>query len=831
MQPFLFMLVKGQNYFKDDMFKRVAWGLLILLLSVLTLGYVFRMPITLHFVAPSLQNSGVELHCLDWSLTSNLDLHVERACIGYQGQQLELADITVNTKQVIINRANLRLVTPAASAESSKAKKLALTLIESRPLLTVKRLVISHSQLAKPLAISVHEANINQFDVSGDITASASLFTNRVTGQVKLDDELVSKMMHIAQLSMNSQNHFSFDGLSLALDSQIDAQYIAELENCAITLQVNGNVSSQYDLNSQRLTLAAQQLTSSLDAQAHCLQQIAQLTADTKQQQFIAKQIPLHWQLQLPAHIVWQDNSLQLDTVNLVAATSELRVNNLNVNINDLPNSLKAGLAFSLQNDDIKKFSLTTHVANHDAVGTYQLDLVQLPDFIAVDAKNLASNGEFTVKDFLTAAYGRLSAKLAIGKLAVDELTVNKYQGTLTAKINEQRYTTAALVSQVDTINVSDYKLTQLKNNLNASGDLGAGELFIDITSETSLAALQSELIDLNNIKVSSRGMQSRALEASHQVMIDDIEVIVTHHMSSTAHPVEVIIPEQSIARFNPILHQFAPLATLTDGAVTAQLKGDINLLAADLTVQLTGVNGLYTDYLINGFNSQLVGRYDSGQLNVKPTKFDINELRAGAIVENITGFLQLQDNEAVLTTLNGEVMGGSFTLDKYRVTGQAQQALLTFKNIDASKVISLDEKSGVSLTGRVAGTLPVYFNQSGIEVKDGQLTNQGAAKLLITNNAAFDAVKAQQQELGPILGLLEDLDIQSIKSSVNLKPDGWMTLGVNLQGYNKPQAQQVNFNYNHEENVFTLLRALRLGDEITQKVEQQYSTEGSNND
>ncbi|MEH6395730.1 YdbH domain-containing protein [Pseudoalteromonas sp.] len=813
------------------MFKRVGWGLLILLLSVLTLGYVFRMPITLHFVAPSLQNSGVELHCLDWSLTSNLDLHVERACIGYQGQQLELADITVNTKQVIINRANLRLVTPAASAESSKAKKLALTLIESRPLLTVKRLVILHSQLAKPLTISVDEPALNQFVVSGDLTASATLFTDRVTGQVKLDNELVSKVKHFTQLHIDSQNRFSFDGLSLALDSQIDAQYIAELENCAITFKADGNVGSQYDLNSQQLTLDAQQLTSSLDAQAHCLQQIAQLTADTKQQQFIAKQIPLHWQLQLPAHIVWQDNSLQLDTVNLVAASSELRVNNLNVNINDLPNSLKAGLAFKLQNDDIKKFSLTTNVANHDAEGTYQLELVQLPDFIAVDAKNVASNGEFTVKDFLTAAHGRLSAKLAIGKLAVDELTVNKYQGTLTAKINEHRYTTAALVSQVDTINVSDYKLTQLKNNLNASGDLGVGELFIDITSETSLAALQSELVDLNNIKIRSQAMQSRALQASHQVMIDDIEAIVTHHMSSTEHPVEVIIPEQSVSRFNPLLHQFAPLATLTDGTVSAQVKGDVNLLAADMTLQLNGINGLYTDYLINGFNSQLAGRYDSGQLNVKPTKFDINELRAGAIVENITGLLQLQDNEPIVTALNGDVMGGSFTLDEYRVTEQPQQALLTFKNIDASKVITLDEKSGISLTGRVAGKLPVYFNQSGVEVKDGQLTNQGAAKLLITNNAAFDAVKAQQQELGPILGLLEDLDIESIKSSVNLKPDGWMTLGVNLQGYNKPQAQQVNFNYNHEENVFTLLRALRLSDEITQKVEQQYSTKGSNND
>ncbi|MGS0495725.1 YdbH domain-containing protein [Pseudoalteromonas mariniglutinosa] len=813
------------------MFKRVGWGLFILLLSVLTLGYVFRMPLTLHFAAPSLQQSGVELHCLDWSLTSNLDLHIEKACIGYQGQQLELADITVNTKRVTINRANLSVTTPTSTAESSTAKKLALTLIESRPLLTVNRLVISYPQLANPLTISINEPLLNQFVVSGDITASASLFTDRITGQVKLDNELVSKVRHIANLNLNSQNRFSFDGLSLTLDSQIDGQYVAELENCAIIFKANGHVSSQYDLNSQRLILDAQQLTSSLDAQENCLQQIARLTADTKQQQFIAKQIPLHWQLQLPDQIGWQDGSLNLDAINFVAATSELRINNLDVNSNDLPNSLKAELAFSLQNNDIKKFSITTNMANHDVVGRYQLDLVQLPDFIAVDAQNITSNGEFTVKEFLTTAQGKLSAKLAIGKLAVDELTVSKYQGTLTATINEQRYTTAALASQVDTVSFSDYKLTQLTNNLNASGDLGVGELFIDISSETTLAALQSEAVDLNNIKVSSRAMQSRALQASHQIMIDDIKVIVTHHMSSTAHPVEVIIPEQSVSRFNPILHQFAPLATLTGGSVSAHVKGDVNLLAADITVQLSGINGLYTDYLINGFSSQLVGKYDSGLLNVKPTKFDINELRAGAIVEKITGQLQINNSEPAITAITGNVMGGSFTLDKYRVTEQPQQALVTFKNIDASKVITLDEKSGISLTGRVTGTLPVYFSELGIEVKEGQFTNQGAAKLLITNNAAFNAVKAQQQELGPILGLLEDLDIQSIKSSVNLKPDGWMTLGVNLQGYNKPQAQQVNFNYNHEENVFTLLRALRLSDEITQKVEQEYSTKGSNND
>ena len=98
----------------------------------------------------------------------------------------------------------------------------------------------------------------------------------------------------------------------------------------------------------------------------------------------------------------------------------------------------------------------------------------------------------------------------------------------------------------------------------------------------------------------------------------------------------------------------------------------------------------------------------------------------------------------------------------------------------------------------------------------------------MITNNAAFDSVMQQQQELQPVLGLLKNLDIQKLNSSVALKSDGWLKLGVNLQGYNKQAEQQVNFNYNHEENIFTLLRALRLSDEITQKVEQQYSQKGN---
>ena len=56
------------------MIKRIAWGSVFLFLSVLTLGYVFRMPITQWAIAPFLSQSGVELHCLDWSLNANVSL-------------------------------------------------------------------------------------------------------------------------------------------------------------------------------------------------------------------------------------------------------------------------------------------------------------------------------------------------------------------------------------------------------------------------------------------------------------------------------------------------------------------------------------------------------------------------------------------------------------------------------------------------------------------------------------------------------------------------------------------------------------------------------------
>lgn len=839
MQPFLFNLYKGQrDYFKDNMLKRVGWGLLVLLMSVITLGYVFRMPITLHFIAPTLSGSGVELHCLDWSLTTKLDLHVQRACVIYQGQQLELADITVNTQYITIDRANLILSNSDTSTESSTAKKLVLALPQSRPLLHINRLEITQAQLQKPLTLSINESVINEFFVAGDVKADVKITKTKVSGHIELNDTLLTKMKattanSLAGLNFTSQHSFTFDGIELKLKSKLDAGFSSVIDSCPMTVKSNGDVSSYYHLNTKLINVNAQQLTSTFNVKNECLQGLNGVITNPAQQQFIADQIPLSWQLTLPKKITLQGTQLTANELTLQGESHvQMRIQQLAVDINSALETLSAQVDLLFTSDDITQLKIAANTSNNHVDGNFQLKMATLPDFIAVDLQKVNTQGHFLISNALgEQPKVELSAELALAQLKVDDIRLDNYHATFKAKLQSDQYLTASLSSKLDIVKVGSIKLTQLTNQLTAAGSLSVGELFFDLTSETKLAMLQSDEFKFKNIRISSQGLQSRALQASHHIFIDGIELVASHNMSSTAHPFEVIISDQLVTKLNPLLHQFEPLATLTDGTISGRITGDINLQQADISLQVTGVSGLYTDYLAKQLNTQFTGRYDSGQLNVEPTTFELNELRAGAVVEQLNGYWQVQESVPALLNVSGNVMGGHFLLDEYRLTNQPQQALVKFDNIDASKLITLDEKSGISLTGRVAGQLPVYFTDAGIEVRGGELVNKGTAKLLITDNAAFNAVKDQQQELGPVLGLLEDLDIKKINSSVNLKPDGWMTLGVNLQGYNQQQAQQVNFNYNHEENVFTLLRALRLSDEITQKVEQEYSTKGSKND
>ncbi|MBH0003654.1 YdbH domain-containing protein [Pseudoalteromonas sp. SWYJZ12] len=824
------------------MFKRVGLIVGAVLLSTLLLGYVFRLPLLQWVIAPELKKAGITLSCLDFSITSELNIHADKVCVNYQNQQLQLTGITANTKRVDIKNAVLTVNTlPKSDNANQGAKNLDLALPLNRPLISIKQLVVKSDELNKPLKISILEPELNQFNVTGDINASAILTANKVSGQFLINDTFLKQVINtkntlIADFNFNTQQAFSFDGIKFELNGDISSQFTHTYEfshtnqQCKVNVLTTGKLATHFDLNSQVLMFNTDLLNNKINLTPSC----TELIPPSEYAGFISKQVPLNWQLKLPQSIRLESSELRVPVINLVSVGGKLfdfLITDTTLNITSPLEYLQTNLSAHINTPDINNINVNAQLSGAAIEGDYAVMLEGLPEFApaTATANGLNLSGHFNISEFIDSKpVGLINAKLTLNNVDAFDISAVQYQGDLTAKMDKQLNAEVALTQQLKSAEYKEFKVTDISNTLTANANLGVGELFADLTAKTNIKAVNSPDIKLNNIKVESTGLQSRALKATHHAFINDVELVVNHHMSSQAHPFEVIIPEQSTLPLNAFIRQFEPLAQLTKGEFNGYISGDVNLQSASFNMGISHTSALYNDYLASDLNSMFSGEYNSGKLNVKPTTFNLNEFRAGAVVKAIKGQWQVSNNTALINDVKGSVFGGEFSLDTYTIGKPNQVANVKFENIDASKLVTLDDKSGIVLTGRLAGSLPVHFDSGKIEIIDGSLFSQGTGNLKITNNAAFDSVMQQQQELQPVLGLLTNLDIQKLNSSVALKNDGWLKLGVNLQGYNKQEQQQVNFNYNHEENVFTLLRALRLSDEITQKVEQQYSQKGN---
>lgn len=818
------------------MLKRVGLIMGAVLLSIVLLGYVFRLPLLQWAVAPQLEKAGVTLSCLDLSLTSKLNVHVQKACLSYQNQELALTGITANTKHVKVKHAVLNVNPfPQSNKVSSPATILDLALPEKRPTITVEHLTIHGAFLKRPLMLNITEPTLNQFVVNGDLNISATLYNNKVQGQLKVSDELLKQLLKtdnelLNGLSFNTAQAFSFNGVEASLAGDLQAQYDYKIQSCDITNSSKGVLSATYNLNSQNLELDLSKLKKNVKLSNNC----QSLIPEGDYKAFAVKQLPLNWHWALPRAISLVDNNLTLPLITLKSNEQtgqevDITFTDTFINIATPLQSARTQLKAQLHTDDINAVVLNTQLENAQLSGNYDITLTVLPEFLPAEANNIKAHGDFTLTQLVDSKpVGKVSTTFSFDKAVAYGTTINTYTGKLVASMSEKLDASVVLKSEFKGAQYEEYKLTSINNTLSARANLGVGELFAHLNANTQINTLTSPNVDLNTINVTSTGLQSRALKASHHVFVNGVELVANHHVSKVAHPFEVIIPQQSVLSLNSIISQFEPLAQLTQGEFNGRISGDVNLQKANFNLTIDDTSALYNDYLANQFRAQLSGQYDSGQLNVEPTTFNLNELRAGAVVNNINGKIKVVNNSAQAFDISGNVFDGVFELDKYTLLQSQQTANVTFKDIDASKLITLDDKSGITLMGRLKGWLPLHFSDSGVEVTNGNLLNQGEGKLIISNNTAFDSVMQQQQELQPVLSLLKNLDIQKLNSTVALNSDGWLNLGVNLQGFNEPQQQQVNFNYNHEENVFTLLRALRLSDEITQKVGQQYSQKGN---
>ncbi|GAB3033821.1 intermembrane phospholipid transport YdbH family protein [Bowmanella dokdonensis] len=799
--------------------KAVKWsGILLALLCILTLLLWWgRHPVTIWLSGFFLSPYQASLTCLDYELGTWRHIKINRLC-------LQSPQFSVNLRQALWQPFDNQLQIDAVNVQHHLTESDEKTTgpvdwqIPPLPDTRVKSLHIQSPWLRRPLEFelgySQHhltlsgpwQANLelNQQSISADLRwsladLSAYLSLPDALGQDLLNSRIDSRL-HFDGGVFNSSHQLALNGpLGLPLPGWDPP--------CTVALQATGRAA---------LSLSLRDLGGELDLSG--LPLVLDLAACPLPWPAMAGYQPQRLSITLPAPVVFNTQEARLGEVQvrtekpldmsldlqdlLVSFTGKLTGQyQLQASYQDWQAQGKGGL---LWNEQAWRISADQAKLSLARLQTAQLNLSQLevPLQFTLDSQSGLNATLNPSLENISAEPGK--AQNLSGKLVVTSSDMRQWIGDL--QFTAQHITGQSL-QLIKLKHQSRLVYQQQKLGLEGSSEIGSASY---------------QAFDLGSVQASHRGNIITAPQITpkltHQISLG--AGIQAQANQETQH-VSVSIPDQPVTALQGLASRRLDGLELTDGRWQAELDYQFSDASLSGKARIERLDLSYQNYQFEDLSLAPDFTFSSGRLQLRPTRVTLNKADIGLPLTDIHAQLQSREETLELTDIEGKVLGGTFSLPQLTLNDQPQQMELTMTGLQADKLASLQQQSGIQLQGELNAVLPIHLDKQGMAIKQGRLTNAGPGKLRITDSQAFDSLLASQPNLAPMLSVLKNLNINSLDSRVSLQPDGWLSLDMAIKGRNPDKQQDVNFNYTHEENIFTLLRALRLGEEVQQKVEQ----------
>jgi len=196
-------------------------------------------------------------------------------------------------------------------------------------------------------------------------------------------------------------------------------------------------------------------------------------------------------------------------------------------------------------------------------------------------------------------------------------------------------------------------------------------------------------------------------------------------------------------------------------------------------------------------------------------TATPITNLSTQILVDYEQGEVKVKVNNT-----NGKLLGGRFDIAQAQwpfSKGSAVNVKLT--KIDLEKLLELDKKQGIVVTGRVSGMLPIEYDGKYFLIKEGSLHNVGDGLIQVYNNPAVEELKTSSTELKLAFDALENLHYHHLSSDVSMADDGYMLLVTAIKGRNPDLDNDVNLNLNLSYDLLGLLESLNITEHFESKV------------
>lgn len=243
------------------------------------------------------------------------------------------------------------------------------------------------------------------------------------------------------------------------------------------------------------------------------------------------------------------------------------------------------------------------------------------------------------------------------------------------------------------------------------------------------------------------------------------------------------------------------------------QLQADARLRVEKAALDFGGIQAV-------DLNADLTLGWDGNSARVySRTPLTLASVDVGTPITAIRMGLDTDLDQWRFDHIHAELLGGALNAPSLVWPAPDwQPAVLT--GIDLGELAALQSEPAVILAGKVGGYIPLRLGRHSLAVNEGRLANEGELYLSIPPSSGVQAMAASNQAVALALESLNPLRIDTFQARLDMSDNGWLDAAVTIKGINPLQNRlPVVFNYTHQENVLELLRSLRIGESVTDKV------------
>jgi len=321
------------------------------------------------------------------------------------------------------------------------------------------------------------------------------------------------------------------------------------------------------------------------------------------------------------------------------------------------------------------------------------------------------------------------------------------------------------------------------------------------------------------------------------KVVADNVPIATAMLTGDLRHPSVVVSAQDVLLTDLLALKIKLPVELkLIDGNIdyhlSGQLKNSEDLLANPMTMTLVvqEVTGEVDGTWLQELNWQQKLLLQNGQIQSIRDKTEASPNLTIAKIETATPINNLatstfidfsSDNLKLLAyDIRGSLLGGRFDIAKAQWPFSKELPVnLTLTKIDLEKLLELDKKQGIVVTGRVSGELPIHYDGDNFLIKEGNLKNVGDGIIQVYNNPAVEELKASSTELKLAFNALENLHYHHLSSEVSMADDGYMLLDTAIKGRNPDLDNDVNLNLNLSYDLLGLIESLNITEDFESKI------------